>query len=67
MKVMMTATPPPTAPPTMAPKLRSVEGEAVAVGDEVLEGVPVDDCERGVGVGVTESADTVGVMVANAP
>jgi hypothetical protein len=69
MKEMMSATPPPTAPPTMAPKLRSVEGAAVSVGDEVLMlvGVLVDDCERGVGVGVTESADTVGVLVANAP
>lgn len=69
MEEMMSATPPPTDPPTMAPKLRSVEGAAVALGGEVLVlvGVLVDDCEPGVGEGVTESADTVGVLVANAP
>lgn len=36
MTAMRIATPPPTAPPTMAPKLLGVEGAAVAVGGEVL-------------------------------
>lgn len=76
MMKAMSATLPPTVPPTIAPKLGDVE-EVVAVGDAevelvlvlVLVGVPVDRDEPGVGVtlGVTEIADIVGVLEANAP
>jgi hypothetical protein len=65
----MSATAPPTVPPTIAPKFG---GEEVAVADGaeelVLEGVGVlVDKEVGVGEGVMASADTVGALVANAP
>ena len=71
----MSPTLPPTVPPTMAPKLGFVEEEVVAVGVGevalvlVLVGVPVDRDEPEVGVtlGVTEIADIVGVLEANAP
>jgi hypothetical protein len=77
MKAMSTI--PPTVPPTMAPKFKLgvVEGAAVVlvVGDGggvlllVLVGVLVDRDEPEVGeeVSVTESADTVGALGANAP
>jgi hypothetical protein len=71
MMEAMSAIAPPTVPPTMAPKL--VEGAVVLVGDGVevlvLVGVLVDRDEPAVGegVGVTESADTVGVLEADAP
>jgi len=65
----MNAIAPPTVPPTMAPKLGAVEG--AVVGDGVLELVGVlvgrDELGGGVTLGVTESADTVGVLEANAP
>jgi len=66
----MNAIAPPTVPPTMAPKLGGVEGGAV-VGDGVLELVVVlvgrEELGGGVALGVTESAVTVGVLVAKAP
>jgi len=66
----MSAIAPPTVPPTMAPRLGAAAGASVGDGDAelVLEGAGVlVDKEVGVGEGVTASADTVGVLVANAP
>lgn len=69
------AIPPPTDPPTMAPKLAFVEGASVVgigvlvVLVLVLVGVLVDADEPEVVVilGVTETAVIVGVLEANAP
>lgn len=68
--VATSAKAPPTAPPTMAPKL-GLEGVVVAVGDEelvlVLVGELVDRDEPGVGVGEVVTGAKTGVLVAYAP